>query len=90
MHRAMDLAKEKPLDVLDYLKLTPINKNEEDLYPYDRPDLWEKIQYLPNLIKNTKFYIPSNNSSYERALNENYARLNKITRSTNLRELKKH
>ena len=90
MHRAMDLAKEKPLDVLDYLKLTPINKNEEDLYPYDRPDLWEKIQYLPNLIKNTKFYIPSNNSSYERALNENYARLNKITRSTNLKELKKH
>ena len=90
MHRAMDLAKEKSLDVLDYLKLTPVNKNEEDLYPYDRPDLWEKIQYLPNLIKNTKFYIPSNNSSYERALNENYARLNKITRSTNLRELKKH
>lgn len=86
---AYELAKNMPLDVLDYLKLTPINKNEEDLYPYDRPDLWEKIQYLPNLIKNTKFYVPSNGSSYERALNDNYQRLQKIVRSNDLRNLKK-
>lgn len=89
IHRAYDLAKEMPLDVLDYLKLTPVNKSEEDSYPYDRPDLWEKIQYLPNLIKNKAFYEPLNNSSYERALNENYARLKKIKRTTDLAKLKK-
>ena len=65
------------------------NLNEEDKYPYDRPDLWEKIQYLPTLIKDMQFYEPSNKSSYERALNENYERLRKIKRSTNLKELKK-
>ncbi|MCH5180705.1 MAG: replication-associated recombination protein A [Erysipelotrichales bacterium] len=89
VHAAYDLAKNTPLDVMDYLKLTPVNKDEEDLYPYDRPDLWEKIQYLPNLIKNEKFYEPVGTSRYEMALNENYKRLHKTKRSNNLRELKK-
>lgn len=89
IQKAYELAKEKPLDVLDYLKLTPVNKDEQDLYPYDRPDLWEKIQYLPNLIKKEKFYEPTGTSRYEIALNENYKRLSKIKRTTNLRELKK-
>ncbi len=89
IHQAMDLAKERPLDVLDYLKLTPVNVQEEDRYPYDRPDLWEKIQYLPELIKDMQFYHPSNGSAYERALNDNYARLQKQGRSKNLRLLKK-
>jgi putative ATPase len=62
---------------------------EEDKYPYDRPDLWEKMQYLPNLIKNLHFYIPSPYSQYEKALNTNYQRLQKQKRSSNLDELKK-
>ncbi|MCH5171805.1 MAG: replication-associated recombination protein A [Erysipelotrichales bacterium] len=90
VHAAYDLAKNTPLDVMDYLKLTPVNKNEEDLYPYDRPDLWEKIQYLPNLIKNEKFYEPIGTSRYEMALNENYKRLHKTKRSNNLKELKQN
>ena len=89
IERAMEQINSLPLDVLDYLKYTPVNLNEEDKYPYDRPDLWEKIQYLPTLIKDMQFYEPSNKSSYERALNENYERLRKIKRSTNLKELKK-
>lgn len=89
MHKAMEVVTSHPLDVLDYLKLTPVNVQEEDKYPYDRPDLWEKIQYLPELIKNMQFYTPSNHSSYERALNENYARLKKNGRSKDLRKLKK-
>lgn len=89
VHAAYDLAKNTPLDVMDYLKLTPVNKDEDDLYPYDKPDLWEKIQYLPNLIKNEKFYEPVGTSRYEMALNENYKRLHKTKRSNNLRELKK-
>ena len=89
MHKAMDIATSSPLDVMDYLKLTPVNVQEEDKYPYDRPDIWEKIQYLPELIKNMQFYEPSDHSSYERALNENYRRLKKQGRSKDLRRLKK-
>lgn len=89
MHKAMDVATSSPLDVMDYLKLTPVNVQDEDKYPYDRPDIWEKIQYLPELIKNMQFYEPSDHSSYERALNENYRRLKKQGRSKDLRKLKK-
>lgn len=89
IHKAMDVATSSPLDVMDYLKLTPVNVQEEDKYPYDRPDIWEKIQYLPELIKNMQFYEPSDHSSYERALNENYRRLKKQSRSKDLRRLKK-
>jgi len=86
---AMALAGEKPLDVMDYLKLTPVNVAEEDKYPYDRPDLWDKIQYLPEMIKDIRFYTPNNVGAYEKQLNENYLKLKKIKRSRNLRELKK-
>lgn len=89
IHEAMSLAETRPLDVLDYLKYTPVNVQEDDKYPYDRPELWEKMQYLPELIKNMQFYHPSNGSSYERALNENYARLKKQGRTKDLRKLKK-
>ncbi len=86
---AMELARNKPLDVLDYLKYTRVNVSEEDSYPYDRPDLWEYMQYLPELIKDVKFYQPHNASKYEQALNVNYERLQKIKRSSNLALLKK-
>ncbi|MCQ2741860.1 MAG: replication-associated recombination protein A [Bacilli bacterium] len=89
IQKAMEYASSKPFIVQDYLKLTPINVQEEDKYPYDRPDLWEKIQYLPEMIKNMKFYVPSDNSKYEQALNENYRRLLKQGRSSDLRSLKK-
>lgn len=88
IHYAMDLVQSNPLDVLDYLKLTPVNTLDIDKYPYDRPDLWVKMQYLPELIKNIKIYQPSFNSQYEKVLNENYKKLLEVNRSSNLRELK--
>ncbi len=88
MHKAMDVAQKTPLPVLDYLKLTPVSTQEEDRYPYDRPDLWEKMQYLPEFLKNVEFYIPNFSSNYERLLNQNYARLKAQGRSSNLRALK--
>ena len=90
IHAAMDYASEHKTDVMDYLKLTPVNVNELDKYPYDRPDLWAKIQYLPELIKNKKFFEPNleTSSTYEKAINENYKKLKSIKRSSNLRELK--
>ena len=89
IERAMDLVNTKPLEVMDYLKYTPVNVKEEDKYPYDRPDLWEKIQYLPELIKNEKFYFPEDKSAFEKALNDNYRKLSGVKRSSNLRNLKK-
>lgn len=85
---AFEFVKKKPLDVLDYLKLTRVNVSDEDSYPYDRPDLWEKIQYLPEMIKNISFYEPTGTSKYEQALNANYHRFKSIKRTTNLRKLK--
>ena len=79
------------LDIMDYLKYTPVNVQEEDKYPYDRPDLWAKIQYLPELIKDMSFYDPkeSSSSSYEKSINENYLKFKKIKRTSDLRNLKK-
>ena len=77
--------------VQDYLKLTPVNMAEAMKYPYDRPDLWEKIQYLPDFLKEMKFYNPNtmSKSNYEKALNENYDRMIKQGRSSDLGKLKK-
>ncbi len=90
MYEAMDAAQNKPLPVLDYLKYTPVNVKEEDKYPYDMPNVWIHLQYLPEILKAAKFYKPNKNasSSYEKALNENYAKLEKIVRSSNVRMLK--
>ena len=90
VQKAMSTIEDKPLDVLDYLKLTPVNVQEEDKYPYDRPDLWEKMQYLPEALKEVKFYEPWLSSNYEKALKENYDRLLRQGRSNNLRLLRKN
>lgn len=88
IQQAMAFAGSKPFMVQDYLKLTPVNVKDEEKYPYDRPDLWERIQYLPDFIREMKFYQPSDGSAYERALNENYRRLLKQGRSNDLPTLK--
>lgn len=89
VQKAMSTIEDKPLDVLDYLRLTPVNVKDEDKYPYDRPDLWEKMQYLPEALKEVKFYEPWLSSNYEKALKENYDRLLRQGRSNNLRLLRK-
>lgn len=91
VHGAMDLAAKMPFQVQDYLKLTPVNMAEEDKYPYDRPDLWEKIQYLPDFLAEMHFYQPNrmSKSNYEKALNDNYDRLVRQGRSNDLAALKK-
>jgi len=91
MYKAMDMNEEMPLDVLDYLKYTPVNVRDIDKYPYDRPDLWPLMQYLPDLIKNEKIYEPNEKttSSYEKALNQQYAKYKSIKRRKDLANLKK-
>ncbi len=90
MNSAYEEAKDTPLDVLDYLKYTPVGVQEVDKYPYDNPELWLHLQYLPEIIKNKEFYSPNprTSSKYEKGLNEIYKHLKSIKRSNNMRQLK--
>lgn len=89
IEKAVDFVEKKPLEVKDYLKLTPVNVAEIDRYPYDRPDIWPHLQYLPDEIKDELFFIPDKQGKYEIALSENYKKLLKQGRSSDMRSLKK-
>lgn len=86
---AMEAIHHTPYKVPEYLRLTPVQMSEEDKYDYNRPDLWNQIQYLPNHLKNKHFYEPNTNSSYEKVLAQNLIKLRNIPRSNNLAYLKK-
>ena len=88
IEKAMNEVNSSPEEVRDYLKLTPVSTKEEDRYPYDRPDLWEYIEYLPEGKEHLRFYEPNENGNYEKSLKINYDRLKSIKRSTSLKELK--
>ena len=88
IHNAMDEVTKYPLPIPKYLEYTPVGLKEEEKYPYDRPDIWNKIQYLPEQIKNKKFLEGTPNSNYEKALYDNYEKLKQIKRSSKLSELK--
>ena len=90
MQKAMAINNDFPLDVLDYLKYTPVNVSEEEKYPYDQPEVWPHLQYLPDIIKNTKFFIinPQTESSYEKFLNEQYKKYLATFRSKDIKKMK--
>jgi putative ATPase len=86
--KAINEIKEHPLPVPEYLRLTPVGLRDEDKYDYDRPDIWNRIEYLPKGILNTPFYTPTNSSPYENTLENNLKILNQIKRTHNIRSLK--
>ena len=90
MQKAMAINNDFPLDVLDYLKYTPVNVSEEEKYPYDQPEVWPHLQYLPDIIKNMKFFIinPQTESSYEKFLNEQYKKYLATFRSKDIKKMK--
>lgn len=90
MQKAMAINNDFPLDVLDYLKYTPVNVSEEEKYPYDQPEVWPHLQYLPDIIKNLKFFIinPQTESSYEKFLNEQYKKYLSTFRSKDIKKMK--
>lgn len=88
IEKAVDFVKSHPLPVQKYLCYTPTGLKNEDKYPYDRPDLWEKIQYLPDQVKNIVFYEGKPASNYERLLMENNKRLKSIKKSNKISELR--
>lgn len=75
--------------VPDYLRFTPVSMKEEDKYDYDRPDLWNKIQYLPDKLRNEIFYEAQTNSSYEAVLAKNLEKIRSVKRTNKLSQLKK-
>ena len=90
IHKALEIVNEHDFPVPEYLRLTPVGLDEDSKYNYERLDVIEKIQYLPSLIKNMKFYNPNYKSGpYELSLIKNYERLSKIERTSNLKELYK-
>ena len=73
----------------EYLRLTPVGLDDDEKYDYERSDLWNRIQYLPDRLKNKHFYEPELTSSYEKILAQNLEKLRKVPRTSNLKALKK-
>ena len=85
---AMEEVTKYSLPIPKYLEYTPVGLKEEEKYPYDRPDLWSKIQYMPEQIKNKKFLEGTPHSNYEKALYDNYEKLKQIKRSSKIKDLR--
>ncbi len=86
---ALASVRAKPHRAPRYLALTPVGLEEDEKYDYERHDLWEYIQYLPDEVAHEQFYIPWLSSRYEKALTDNYQRILKHGRTNNLKELKR-
>ena len=71
----------------EYLRLTPVGLDDDEKYDYNRPELWEYIQYLPKELEREQFYIPWMTSNYEKALAQNYQRILKHGRTSNIKKL---
>ena len=90
INKALEIVNTKDFSIPEYLRLTPIGLKDDEKYNYERLDVIEKIQYLPSLIKDIKFYQPNYQSGpYELSLIKNYERLSKISKTNNLKELYK-
>ena len=86
---AINSIKKQTLPIPDYLRLTPVNLSDEMKYDYGRKDIWPKLQYLPDKIKDEKFYVPESTSTYEKTLASNYDKLNQTKRTNRIDLLKK-
>ena len=75
------------LSAPEYLRLTPVGLDDDEKYNYDRPELWEYIQYLPDPIAQSQFYVPWMTSNYEIALAEKYRRILKHGRTNQMKKL---
>lgn len=58
-----------------------IKINSKDYkYPHDYPNTYVKQQYLPDNLKNRKYYIPKTTSKYENSLKSVYDKINEINK----------
>lgn len=52
-------------------------------YPHDYPNAWVNQQYLPDTLKNSKYYIPKDSSKIESGLKERYLQIEKWKKESN-------
>ncbi|MDD4000641.1 MAG: recombinase RarA, partial [Bacilli bacterium] len=64
-----------PLNLKNTYSFDP--KQTPYLYPHDYPGSWVNQQYLPEPIKEAKYYIPKESSKYETALKQRYEAIQK-------------
>lgn len=86
---AMEAVNQKDYPIPSYLHFKPVNLAEDEKYDYSNPDIWHRLQYLPDAISSSCFYHPNESGSYERALAANLNELKKYPRSNNIKELNK-
>ncbi|MBR3228387.1 MAG: replication-associated recombination protein A [Erysipelotrichaceae bacterium] len=86
---AQSLVETKACDMPKYLKLTPVGLPKDEQYSYARYDCFQKIQYLPDEIKDVEFISSFNPNRYEQQLKQVYDELRKIKRTSDLRSLYK-
>lgn len=84
---AISSLNKRSLKTPPYLRLSPVGLDKSQKYDHTKPELWEYIQYLPKELGNTQFYIPWMTSNYEKALAENYRRILKHGRTSDIQKL---
>lgn len=72
-----------------HLRLTPVGLPKADQYPYDRPDLWPFIGYLPKTIKDIRFYNPKKLSAHEKTVFDNVQTTRKYQKFYQISKIKK-
>ena len=87
--KALNAVQNSAHQVPKYLRLKAVGVDDEDMYSYSRDDLWHKIQYLPESLKDEEFYTPVNLNSAEKTYANNFEELKKFKRSSNMAQLKK-
>lgn len=87
--KALKLVESESHSIPTYLRITPVGLSEDEKYPYDKPDIWPYIGYLPNSIKNTIFYQPSSLSPAEKIIFENVEKLRLIKKKYKISDIKK-
>lgn len=89
IHKAQSVVENKAYDMPKYLRLTPVGLPKDEQYSYDRYDCFQKIQYLPDELKNEEFIDSFNSNRYEQQLKQIYDELKKNKRTNNLKDLYK-
>lgn len=89
LDKAIETVKTTHFKFNEYMRATPSNMQDRKNYwsvPYEQRHL---IQYLPDQVKDKKFYEPLDKTKYEQYLHQMNDHLNKIKRSNDLEALLK-
>ena len=73
----LDIRNGNTWNVPNHIKTT----SKDYKYPHDYPNAFVKQQYLPDNIKNRKYYIPKTTSKYETTLKSIYEKLEKLQKN---------